>query len=128
MTNDETILIACLWAIALILFFKWYKLKQEIRKMDLITCKVIDKSLRTTYQKNIYTFYYLYIINNEEYHTSDQTRYKLFFFNHQINDELKLYVNWKNPQKVITPLQIVYHNIKLLLALFLFIFPILLFI
>lgn len=40
--------------------------------MNLIKFKVTDVINRTTYQNNIYDFHYSYIVNSEEYGTSDR--------------------------------------------------------
>lgn len=128
MTNDKALVVAIFWGISLILLYKWYFLNKKAKEMVLTTCKVSDTTLRTTYQKNIYIYYYTYIMDNEEYSTSDQIKYKLFFFNPKINDELKILVNSKNYNDVITPLQILINKIKLFVAITLIILPILLFI
>ena len=128
MSNDVTILLALFWGIAIILYYKWYKLNNRMKEMELITCKCTDTTLRTTYQKNIYIYYYTYIIDNEEYSTSDQSRFKLPFFNPKINQEFGIYVDSKNNNITINPLQIVIHKITLLLAVALTILPLLFFI
>lgn len=128
MSNDVTILLALFWGIAIILYYKWYKLNERMKEMKLIPCKCTDTTLRTTYQKNIYIYYYSYIVDDEEYSTSDQTRFKLPFFKPKINQEFELYVDKKNSNITITPLQIVNNKIMLFLAVTLTILPILFFI
>lgn len=125
MTNDETIILAFCWGVAIILFYKWIKKNNEIKKMEQGTCVCSDKTLKTTYQKNIYIYYYTYLVNKEKYTTRDETRFKFPFFNPNINDELNIYYDKLNPQQVITPWQILKHKIIFILIIMLFILPIL---
>ena len=43
------------------------------------------------------------IYNNEEYKTSDRLKYKFILFSPKINDEVKMYVNKKNPNITVSP-------------------------
>ncbi len=125
MSKDETMAFVLLWSTAIILLYKWYQIYKKQRSYKKITCKVTDYTLRTTYHKNQHIYYYSYTYNKEEYTTSDTIRFKLFFFHPKIKDILTIYIDPKNPNISLTPFNILFNNIKLIIAVILLILPLL---
>lgn len=123
MSKETAIIFVICWSITIISFYKWYLIYKKISTMNKHKCICTDTTKRTTYQKNIYIYYYTYSINNEEYSTSDQTSIKLPLFTPKINDELEIYVNEKNPNSVITPLEIYYFKLYKIIIILFFILP-----
>ena len=62
-----------------------------------------DVITRTMYHKTTHEYHYDYTYNNEEYKTSDRLKYKFILFSPKINDEVKIYVNKKNPNITVSP-------------------------
>ena len=88
-----------------------------------INATVTDVIKRTTYQKNMYVYFYKYKFKGEEYSTSDNTRYKILGFNPKINDTYKMFINTKKPSECITPLDLFLSKISLILSIVLIIVP-----
>ncbi len=126
MQPEYTMIFAICFSLAIILILKFIQFKKRTRNMAVIDAKCTDTTLRTTYQKNIRIYYYRYFYNDEEYQTSDQTKFMIPGFKPSINKNFKIYVDPKNPQNCITPLEIYYFKITLIGAFLLLILPFLL--
>ena len=123
MSNEETILFVIFFSIAFILIYKYIRLYLKRKKMIKINAIVTDVIKRTTYQKNMYVYYYKYKFKGEEYNTSDNTRVKILGFNPKINDTYEMFINTKKPSECITPLEIFLSKISLILSIVLIIVP-----
>ena len=123
MHNEETILFVIFFSIAFILIYKYIRLYLKRKKMIKINAIVTDVIKRTTYQKNMYVYYYKYKFKGEEYNTSDNTRVKILGFNPKINDTYEMFINTKKPSECITPLEIFLSKISLILSIVLIIVP-----
>ena len=123
MHNEETILFIIFFSIAFILIYKYIRLYLKRKKMIKINAIVTDVIKRTTYQKNMYVYYYKYKFKGEEYNTSDNTRVKILGFNPKINDTYEMFINTKKPSECITPLEIFLSKISLILSIVLIIVP-----
>ena len=121
--QDKTIVFVICFSIAVILIYHYIKFRRKINNMEIIIAKCSDTTLRTTYQKNIRLYYYTYIYNKEEYTTSDKVRFQIPFFAPKINKEYKMYINPKNPNNCVTPLEIFYSKIYIILGIILLILP-----
>lgn len=126
MSNEETILFVIFFSIAFILIYKYIRLYLKKRHMIKINATVTDVIKRTTYQKNMYVYFYKYKFKGEEYNTSDNTRYKILGFNPKINDTYEMFINTKKPSECITPLDLFLSKISLILSIVLIIVPFLL--
>ena len=125
--NQETTLIFVIcYSIFVILIYKFLKFKAKIKNMEIIDAICTDKTLRTTYQKNIRMYFYSYKYNEEDFQTSDSTRLNIPGFNPQINKAFKIYIDPKNPQNYVTPLEIYYSKIYIITAVILLFLPFLL--
>ena len=125
--NQETTLIFVIcYSICTILIYKFLKFKAKIKNMEFIDAICTDKTLRTTYQKNIRMYFYSYKYNEEDFQTSDSTRLNIPGFNPQINKVFKIYIDPKNPQNCVTPLEIYYSKIYIITAVILLFLPFLL--
>lgn len=125
MTKEEVLIMALFWGATVICSIKWHQTNLKIKQMKKITCQCSDVIKRTTYEKNYYIYFYTFTLKKEEYTISDQTRFKLFFFNPKINDFLTMYVDSKNPKKFVTPLDLEMQKVKMFLAIAFLIIPIL---
>ena len=123
MSNEQTILFVICFSIAIILLYQLIKFKNKIKNMELIDATCTDTTLKTTYQKNIRIYYYTYIYKNEEYKTADKAKFLIPGFNPKIKKVFKIYINPKNPNNCITPLEIYYSKIYLLFGIILLIIP-----
>ena len=123
MSNEETILFVIFFSIAFILIYKYIRLYLKKRHMIKINATVTDVIKKTTYQKNMYVYFYKYKFKGEEYNTSDNTRYKILGFNPKINDTYEMFINTKKPSECITPLEIFLSKISLILSIVLIIVP-----
>ena len=123
MSNEETILFVIFFSIAFILIYKYIRLYLKKKHMIKINATVTDVIKRTTYQKNMYVYFYKYKFKGEEYNTSDNTRYKILGFNPKINDTYEMFINTKKPSECITPLEIFLSKISLILSIVLIIVP-----
>ena len=123
MSNEETILFVIFFSIAFILIYKYIRLYLKKKHMIKINATVTDVIKRTTYQKNMYVYFYKYKFKDEEYNTSDNTRYKILGFNPKINDTYEIFINTKKPSECITPLDLFLSKISLILSIFLIIVP-----
>ena len=123
MHNEETILFVIFFSIAFILIYKYIRLYLKRKNMIKINAIVTDVIKRTTYQKNMYVYYYKYKFKGEEYNTSDNTRVKILGFNPKINDTYEMFINTKKPSECITPLEIFLSKISLILSIVLIIVP-----
>ena len=123
MHNEETILFVIFFSIAFILIYKYIRLYLKRKKMIKINAIVTDVIKRTTYQKNMYVYYYKYKFKGEEYNTSDNTRVKILGFNPKINDTYEMFINTKKPSECITPLDLFLSKISLILSIVLIIVP-----
>ena len=123
MSNEETILFVIFFSIAFILIYKYIRLDLKRKKMIKINAIVTDVIRKTTYQKNMYVYYYKYKFKGEEYNTSDNTRVKILGFNPKINDTYEMFINTKKPSECITPLEIFLSKISLILSIVLIIVP-----
>lgn len=123
MSNEETILFVIFFSIAFILIYKYIRLYLKKRHMIKINAIVTDVIKKTTYQKNMYVYFYKYKFKDEEYNTSDNTRYKILGFNPKINDTYEIFINTKKPSECITPLEIFLSKISLILSIVLIIVP-----
>lgn len=103
MAKEETLLFVLFLSIAGICFYKWLLLHLKIKIMELISAKCTDVITRTMYHKTTHEYHYDYIYNNEEYKTSDRLKYKFILFSPKINDEVKMYINKKNPNITVNP-------------------------
>lgn len=126
MSNEETILFVIFFSIAFILIYKYIRLYLKKRHMIKINATVTDVIKKTTYQKNMYVYFYKYKFKGEEYNTSDNTRYKILGFNPKINDTYEMFINTKKPSECITPLDLFLSKISLILSIVLIIVPFLL--
>lgn len=126
MSNEQTTIFVICISIAIILFYKFIKFKTKTKDMELIDATCTDTTLKTTYQKNIRMYYYTYTYKSEEYKTADKTRFQILGFNPKIKKIFKIYINPKNPNNCITPLEIYYSKIYLILGIILIILPFLL--
>ncbi len=126
MSNEETILFVIFFSIAFILIYKYIRLYLKKKHMIKINATVTDVIKRTTYQKNMYVYFYKYKFKGEEYNTSDNTRYKILGFNPKINDTYEMFINTKKPSECITPLDLFLSKISLILSIVLIIVPFLL--
>ena len=126
MSNEQTTIFVICFSIAIILFYKFIKFKTKTKDMELIDATCTDTTLKTTYQKNIRMYYYTYNYKSEEYKTADKTRFQILGFNPKIKKIFKIYINPKNPNNCITPLEIYYSKIYLILGIILIILPFLL--
>ena len=95
MSNEEMILFVIFFSIAFILIYKYIRLYLKKKHMIKINATVTDVIKRTTYQKNMYVYFYKYKFKGEEYNTSDNTRYKILGFNPKINDTYEMFINTK---------------------------------
>lgn len=123
MSNEETILFVIFFSIAFILIYKYIRLYLKKKHMIKINATVTDVIKRTTYQKNMYVYFYKYKFKDEEYNTSDNTRYKILGFNPKINDTYEMFINTKKPSECITPLDLFLSKISLILSIVLIIVP-----
>ena len=123
MSNEETILFVIFFSIAFILIYKYIRLYLKKRHMIKINATVTDVIKKTTYQKNMYVYFYKYKFKGEEYNTSDNTRYKILGFNPKINDTYEMFINTKKPSECITPLDLFLSKISLILSIVLIIVP-----
>ena len=123
MHNEETILFVIFFSIAFILIYKYIRLYLKKKHMIKINATVTDVIKRTTYQKNMYVYFYKYKFKDEEYNTSDNTRYKILGFNPKINDTYEIFINTKKPSECITPLDLFLSKISLILSIVLIIVP-----
>lgn len=103
MAKEETLLFVLFLSIAGICFYKWLLLHLKIKIMELISAKCTDVITRTMYHKTTHEYHYDYKYNNEEYKTSDRLKYKFILFSPKINDEVKMYINKKNPNITVNP-------------------------
>ena len=62
-------------------------------------------------------------LRDEEYNTSNNTRYKILGFNPKINDTYEMFINTKKPSECITPLDLFLSKISLILSIVLIIVP-----
>ena len=60
MSNEETILFVIFFSIAFILIYKYIRLYLKKKHMIKINATVTDVIKRTTYQKNMYVYFYKY--------------------------------------------------------------------
>lgn len=123
MSNEETILFVIFFSIAFILIYKYIRLYLKKKHMIKINATVTDVIKRTTYQKNMYVYFYKYKFKGEEYNTSDNTRHKILGFNPKINDTYEIFINTKKPSECITPLDLFLSKISLILSIVLIIVP-----
>lgn len=123
MSNEEMILFVIFFSIAFILIYKYIRLYLKKKHMIKINATVTDVIKRTTYQKNMYVYFYKYKFKGEEYNTSDNTRYKILGFNPKINDTYEMFINTKKPSECITPLDLFLSKISLILSIVLIIVP-----
>lgn len=123
MSNEETILFVIFFSIAFILIYKYIRLYLKKRHMIKINATVTDVIKKTTYQKNMYVYFYKYKFKGEEYNTSDNTRVKILGFNPKINDTYEMFINTKKPSECITPLDLFLSKISLILSIVLIIVP-----
>ena len=123
MSNEETILFVIFFSIAFILIYKYIRLYLKKKHMIKINATVTDVIKRTTYQKNMYVYFYKYKFKGEEYNTSDNTRVKILGFNPKINDTYEMLINTKKPSECITPLDLFLSKISLILSIVLIIVP-----
>lgn len=123
MSANETIIFVIFWSISIILFYKWFQFYKRTKKMIKSICKCTDTTLRTTYQKNIRVYHYIYVFQGDEYTAGDAPRFRLPFFKPKINDELEIYINKRNPHNVLTPYYCFYSKLCLLLSISCIIFP-----
>ena len=123
MSNEETILFVIFFSIAFILIYKYIRLYLKKKHMIKINATVTDVIKKTTYQKNMYVYFYKYKFKGEEYNTSDNTRVKILGFNPKINDTYEIFINTKKPSECITPLDLFLSKISLILSIVLIIVP-----
>ena len=123
MSNEQTTIFVICFSVAIILLYKFIKFKIKTKDMKLIDATCTDTTLKTTYQKNIRMYYYTYTYKGEEYKTADKTRFQILGFNPKIKKIFKIYINPKNPNNCITPLEIYYSKIYLILGIILIILP-----
>ena len=123
MSSDQTIIFVICYSIAIILIYKFINFKTKTKNMEQIDATCTDTTLRTTYQKNIRMYYYTYTYKDEEYKTADKTRFVIPGFNPQIKKIFKIYINPKNPEDSVTPLEIYYSKLYLISSIILLILP-----
>lgn len=123
MSNEQTLIFVLCFSIAIILIYKYILFKNKIKNKILIDATCTDTTLKTTYHKNIRIFYYTYNYNNEEYSASDKTRFIIPGFNPKINRTFKIYIDSKNPTSCVTPLEIFYSKVYIILGIILLILP-----
>lgn len=123
MSNEQTLIFVLCFSIAIILIYKYILFKNKIKNKILIDTTCTDTTLKTTYHKNIRIFYYTYNYNNEEYSASDKTRFIIPGFNPKINRTFKIYIDSKNPTNYVTPLEIFYSKVYIILGIILLILP-----
>lgn len=126
MKNEDILLFVVFFSIAFILIIKFLKVYLKKKHFIKTEAVVTDITKKTTYQKNIYIYYYEYQYNKKKYTTNDQTKYKILGFNPQIKDVYNIYINIKNPNDCITPLKLFLSKISFILSILLIIIPFLL--
>ncbi len=123
MSNEQTLIFVVCFSIAIILIYKYILFKKKTKNKILIDATCTDTTLKTTYHKNIRIFYYTYVYKDEEYNASDKTRFIIPGFNPKIKETLKIYIDSKNPANYVTPLEIFYSKIYIILGIILLILP-----
>ena len=123
MNNEQTLIFVICFSIAIILIYKYVLFRNKIKGKILIDATCTDTTLRTTYHKNIRIYYYKYTYEDEEYSTSDKTRFIILGFNPKIKETFKIYIDSKNPNNHVTPLEIFYSKIYIILGIILIILP-----
>lgn len=123
MNQDQTIIFVICYSVAVILIYKFIKFKTKTKNMEECVATCTDTTLRTTYQKNIRYYYYKYTYNKEEYSAADKTRFKIPGFNPERKKIFKIYINPKNPEDSVTPLEIYYSKIYIILGIILLVLP-----
>lgn len=123
MNSDQTLIFVICYSIAIILIYKLVKFRSKTKTMEQIDATCTDTTLRTTYQKNIRIYYYTYTYKGEEYKTADKARFVIPGFNPQIKKIFKIYINPKNPNDCVTPLEIYYSKLYLISSIILLILP-----
>ena len=123
MSNEQTLIFVVCFSIAIILIYKYILFKKKTKNKILIDATCTDTTLKTTYHINIRIFYYTYVYKDEEYNASDKTRFIIPGFNPKIKETLKIYIDSKNPTNHVTPLEIFYSKIYIILGIILLILP-----
>ena len=115
------------YSIALILIYKIILFKNKLKNMQKIEAICTDKTIRTTYQKNIRLYFYTYKYKNEVYNISDKTKYKILGFDPQIKEKFCIYSATQNPNKCVSQLELFKINLYIILSIALIIIPILIY-
>lgn len=123
MNNEQTLIFVICFSIAIILIYKYVLFRNKIKGKILIDATCSDTTLRTTYQKNIRVYYYKYTYDGEEYSTSDKTRFLIPGFNPKIKQVFKIYIDSKKPDDCVTPLEIFYSKVYIILSIILLVLP-----
>ena len=123
MSNEQTTIFVICFSIVVILIYKFIMIKRKTKGKILIDATCSDTTLRTTYQKNIRVYYYKYTYNGEEYSTSDKMRILIPGFKPKIKQVFKIYIDPKKPDYCVTPLEIFYSKIYIILSIILLVLP-----
>lgn len=123
MTNQDTLIFVAAFTLSILSFYKYMEIKKQLKTMKSLIAKCSNTTCKTLYQHNVYIYEYEFYIDQEKFNVRDEIKFKIPFFNPQINDELKLYVDINNPQNVVTPFKLYASKFYLVIACILLILP-----
>ena len=114
------------FSISILSFYKSFLIYKKTKNKIPGKCLCTNKSLNTTYQRNIYTYYFTYIVNKEEYYIKNTIKYHNILFNPKINSEIKIYITPDNPKDIVDPLELFYCKTFFTISIICLIIPFLL--
>lgn len=122
MAKVLSIIFIIFFSIAGICIYKWIAIYLKIRKMIPIKCKVTDIRNITTFEENIYDYHYVYKYNGKEYKICDSLLFNELWQKH-IGDELKMYIDEKDPTSFVSPWQTYLYKLYIIIILASLIIP-----
>ncbi len=126
-TNTLTIIIILFLAV-LYCFYKYIFYQRKVNEMKEVFAICTGVLVRRTYNKKYYLYSYTMKLKKDEIPISDKMRLPLFQKRIKINEKYKMYVNPKNTEDFLTPIETLTFRWYLYAAICLIVIALLLFI
>ena len=111
------------YTVAFFTFTKFMQIQRKLKNMIKWEVKCTDYFVRRTYQKKYYSFYFEGTYKKEEFNVADKTILPFFKNYFKIQNIYSIYLDPNNLNNYVTPLELIFHKIYLVLTIILIILP-----
>lgn len=121
--NTNSFILIIFWLIAFFSFYKYYKIQRKINNLEEYVATCSDILIKNTYNRKYYIYYYEVNYQNNKYILQDKLILPFLKGRIKINEDYKIYINLKNGQDYVTPMEVMTYKLYLFISIALIIIP-----